>query len=106
MWCKDGKRVNNMNDMTREEAIEEINTYKNNDCTDRFLEKALEIATSDIEKVEQLEAENKRLKEGMEKVKAELKDYAKSDYIYYCCHTDRQKFENIIKDIINEYLGE
>ena len=64
-----------MADMTREEAIEifEHNWTRivnGDDYTEDELNNALDFAISDMDRVAKLEAENKRLEDGIEKVKA------------------------------------
>ena len=70
----DGRPKIDVTDMTREKAINTLKRLKTTHMGDFGWDlagaEAFDFAISDMERVEQLEAENKRLKEGVEKVKA------------------------------------
>jgi len=103
-----------MVDMSREEAkeiLEEVKTIDDSmyQYSKKYLQ-ALDMAISDMDRVAKLEAENKRLKDGIEKVKAEI---AKNeDFIYEPNDYDilpkkvRMMRTGKVLEIINKYLGE
>ena len=92
-----------ISDMKRAEELENENKDLKSELdfktVSKVREREMEIANEVINK---LEAENKRLKDGIEKAKAEIEGLANTDFI-------PGTFVNGVtecKDIINKYLGE
>ncbi len=89
--------------MTREEAIRRVGILTGYEY-DEYLQ-ALNFAISDMERAEQLETENKRLKDGIEKAKAEIHTLDDLNPDYPMDRTIHVSKWAVI-DIINKYLGE
>lgn len=90
-----------MADMTRELATETLQRHRDRHLCDFGWDcltlEALDFAIADMKRVEELEAENNRLKDGIEKARNEMKHR----YKWLSTSGMREAVE-----IINEYLGE
>lgn len=70
-----------MADMTRGEAINILAASDKSIISETMLTRAYLTAIAEMKRVEELEAENKRLKAGIEKVIAEIEELADKDFI-------------------------